>query len=72
MINVAILVAMLPGSILMVQFPSMDACQAVMAGLPPVIAAEAECLEIEVIAPGGSRLAPELSPLPPRKAGQPT
>ncbi len=71
MITVFILAAqMVGGGFSMLPYDSQDACRAAMAGLPPAIVAEAECFGIEMIAPGGSRLAPEKAPLPPRKLGQ--
>ncbi len=71
MIQVFILISqMTGGGFAMMPFASQDACQAAMAGLPPAIVAEAECVQIEMIAPSGSRLAPELAPFPPRKPGR--
>ncbi len=67
MITVFILTVQMVGGFSMMPFDSQDACRAAMARLPPAMA---ECFEIEMIAPGGSRLAPELAPLPPRKPGQ--
>ncbi len=70
MINVFILTVQMALGFSMMPYNSLDACQAAMAGLAPAIAVEAECYQIEMIAPSGSRYAPELSPLPPRKPGQ--
>ncbi len=72
MIALFVLIAqMTGGGFSMMPFSSLDACQAAMAGLPPVIVVEAECVQIEMIAPA-SVYAPELSPRPVSKAGQAT
>ncbi len=70
MIAAYILTAQMVGGFAMMPFAPEYACQAAMAGLPPSIAAKAECYPIEMLAPSGSRLAPELAPLPPRKPGR--
>ncbi len=69
MIAVFVLVAQLAGGdIAMMPFGSTVACQAAMAGLQPVIAVEAQCVEIEMFAPS-SVYAPEMAPLPVPKPG---
>ena len=65
MIEVFVLVAQIVGGdIAMMPFVSTVACQAAMVGLQPAIVADAECVEIEMLAPDGSKYAPILSPLP--------
>ncbi len=53
------------GGFAMMPLASLDACQAAMAGLPPALVAEAECVEIEMFAPSGSVYSPELAPRKP-------
>ncbi len=70
MIAIFVLIAqMVGGGFAMMPFSSLDACQAAVAGLPPALVAEAECVPIEVTPPG-SVYAPELAPLPVPKSGQ--
>ncbi len=42
-------------------------CLDALAGLPPAVVQSGECYPIEMIAHSGSRLAPEMAPLPPPK-----
>ncbi len=70
MIALFVLIAqMTGGGFSMMPFDSQDACRAAMAGLPPAIVAEAECVQIEMLAPA-SVYAPEMAPVPKRKPGQ--
>ena len=69
MIEVFVLVAQIVGGdIAMMPYGSTVACQAAMAGLQPAIVAEAQCVQIEMIAPA-SAYAPETAPLPVPKPG---
>ena len=65
MIPVYILTAHLAGGFSMMPFDTESACQAALESL--AIVTEAECYPIEMIIPSGSRFAPSLAPLPPRK-----
>jgi len=57
------------GGFAMMPFGSENACQAAMAGLPPVIVVQAQCVQIDILAPA-SQYAPEMAPLPVPKPGQ--
>ena len=67
MIAVWILTAQLAGGFTMIPLTSEADCLAALAALPAAIVQNSECTRIEMIAPS-SPLAPELSPIPPRKA----
>ncbi len=70
MITLFVLMAqMTGGGFAMMPFSSQDGCRAAVAGLQPAIVAEAQCVEIEMIAPG-SAYAPVLAPLPKPKPGR--
>ena len=69
MIAVFVLVAQIVGGdIAMMPFGSTVACEAAMVGLQPTSVANAQCVEIEMLAPA-SVYAPEMAPLPKRKPG---
>lgn len=70
MIAVWILTAQMSGGFAMVPIGTEADCMATIAALPPAIVTEAECYQIEMILPPGSRLAPEMAPLPPRRPGR--
>ena len=71
MIEVFILTAkMMVGGFTMMPHSTEAACRDALAALPPSIVQSGECYPIEMIAHSGSRYAPELAPLPPRKPGQ--
>ena len=70
MIEVFILTAQLSGGFTMLPMADEAACRAALAGLSPIVASEAECYPIEMLAPSGSRYAPEMAPMPPRKPGR--
>ena len=70
MIEVVVLVAQIVGGdIAMMPYESTAACEEAMVGLQPTIVANAQCVEIEMIAPD-SVYAPETAPLPVPKPGQ--
>jgi hypothetical protein len=71
MITVFILTAHLSGGFTMMPFASETACNDAIDALPLAVIAEAECYQIEMIA-RGSRLAPEMAPVPIRKPGETT
>ncbi len=69
MIALFVLIAqMIGGGYAMMPFSSQDACQAAVAGLPPALVAEAQCIPAP-LAPA-SVYAPEMAPWPVSKAGQ--
>ncbi len=70
MIKVFILSAQLAGGFTMIPFSDEIACNDAIDALPPSIVTEAECYPVEMIQQSGSRLAPEMAPLPPHKPGQ--
>ena len=63
MIHVWMLVGMMTGGIITTPFSSEDGCRAAMQALPPSIVEDAECIQIEMLAPS-SIYAPEIAPLP--------
>lgn len=70
MLKVWILAAMFNGDFAMTPFSDEAACRAAIDGLPVAIVTDAECYPVEMMKLSGSRLAPEMAPLPPRKPGQ--
>ena len=70
MITVFILTAKMAAGFTMMPHSTEAACLAALASLPPAVVMSAECYPIEMIAPSGSRLAPEMAPLPAPKPGQ--
>ena len=63
MIHVWILAGMMTGGVALMPFDSEDGCRAAMQALPPSIVEDAECIQIEMLAPS-SIYAPEIAPLP--------
>ena len=61
-----VLVAHLSGGIAIMPFATEADCLAALKTLPPAIAWDGKCNRIEVATPS-SPLAPETSPIPPRK-----
>ncbi len=70
MIKVFILTAKLSAGFTMMPYSTEVACYDAMVTLPLAVVRSAECYPIEMIASSGSRLAPEMAPLPPRKPGR--
>ena len=67
MTEVFILTAHLVGGFTMMPLATEADCRAALAALPAPIATDGECTRIEVAIPS-SPLAPEMAPIPPRKA----
>jgi len=72
MLNIWILTAQLNGGFSMMPIGTEIDCLIALASLPPAIVTEAECYPVEMIKQSGSRLAPEMAPLPVRKPVQDT
>ncbi len=70
MIKVFILTAHLANGFSMIPFPDEGSCLRAAASLPIQIVNRTECYPMEMIIASGSRYAPEMSPLPPRKPGR--
>ena len=67
MIAVWILTAHLAGGLAIMPLATEADCRAALEALPAAIVQNSECTRIEMIAPS-SPLAPEMAPIPPRKA----